>query len=337
MNFTVAIPTYNGAKRLPALIARLQAQTNVQSLSWSILIVDNNSKDETAAIAQRYAAASVNSNPTIQYAFEKRQGAAFARVKAMEVATSEWVGFLDDDVIPADDWVANAFAFANQHTNTPNATEQEANTQQAHNQRPKLGAYGGQIHGEFEVKPPDNFNRIKSFLALRERGSKPHRYNADTLSLPPSAAWVVNAQAWHENVSDTPLLGGRANGSMMQGDDYEPLLRMHKAGWEIWYAPDMHVAHQIPQSRLERSYLKSLSWGCGICICPLRMINAEGWQRPLVWTKLALSNLRRVVLHWLKYRSQIQTDLVAACEMDFYLASFVSPFYYLRTLLSPKR
>ncbi|MFK8185848.1 MAG: hormogonium polysaccharide biosynthesis glycosyltransferase HpsE [Phormidesmis sp.] len=317
VDFTVAIPTYNGAQRLPALIERLSTQTDVQNLSWTILIIDNNSQDETAEIAQRYAANSVGQTPTIQYAFEPRQGAAFARVKAMEVATSQWVGFLDDDVIPTADWVANAFSFATQH--------------------PSVGAYGGQIHGEFEVEPPDNFNRIKSFLALRERGSQPHRYDPDNLSLPPSAAWVVNAQAWHENVLTTPQLGGRANGSMVQGDDYEPLLRMHKAGWEIWYAPDMHVAHQIPKSRLERSYLKSLSWGCGLCICPLRMINADRWQRPFVWLKLTLSNLRRVVLHWLKYRSQIETDLVAACEMDFYLGSFVSPFYYLKTLFTPKR
>ena len=323
VDFTLAIPTYNGAQRLPALIARLRSQTDIPDLSWTILIVDNNSTDQTAALVKQYAAeakATAQSpsmqNPSIQYAFAKEQGAAFARVKAMEVATSQWVGFLDDDVMPALDWVASAVAFAQAH--------------------PEAGAYGGQIHGEFEVAPPDNFNRIKSFLALRERGSTPHLYDPDNLSLPPSAAWVVNAQAWRENVLAKPVLGGRANGSMMQGDDYEPLLRMHKAGWKIWYAPSMHVAHQIPKSRLERGYLKSLSWGCGLCICPLRMINARKWQRPILWLKLTLSNFKRVVFHWLKYRRQIKTDLVAACEMDFYLGSFASPFYYLKTLVFPK-
>lgn len=317
VDFTLAIPTYNGAKRLPQLIERLRSQINLDNLRWTIVIVDNNSTDETAALAQRYAAESHRQTPTIEYAFEQRQGAAFARVKAMEVAKSHWVGFLDDDVVPAPDWIASAIAFAQAH--------------------PEAGAFGGQIHGDFEIAPPDNFNRIKSFLALRERGSKAHLYDPDNLSLPPSAAWVVNARAWQENVSDKPLLGGRTNGSMMQGDDYEPLLRMHKSGWQIWYAPELHVAHQIPKTRLERSYLKSLSWGCGLCICPLRMINAARWQRPIVWAKLTVSNFRRVVLHWLKYRRQIKTDLVAACEMDFYLGSFASPFYYLKTLLPQSR
>ncbi|MEL6777987.1 MAG: hormogonium polysaccharide biosynthesis glycosyltransferase HpsE [Cyanobacteria bacterium J06597_16] len=315
VDFTVAIPTYNGAARLPQLLEKLRSQTGTDHFSWNILVVDNNSSDDTAAVVRRYQSASAGCTVPVSYAFEKRQGAAFARVKAMSAAPSPWVGFLDDDVVPADDWVAAAYAFGQSH--------------------PQAAAYGGQIHGDFEVEPPENFNRIKSFLALRERGDQAHRYDPDKLSLPPSASWVVQAKAWHENVSDTPILGGRANGSMMQGDDYEPLLRMHMAGWEIWYAPEMHVAHQIPKSRLERDYLTSLSWGCGLCICPLRMINTALWKRPLVWVKLLLSNGRRWLLHWLKYRGQFQTDLVAACELKFYWASFLSPLYYLKALLLP--
>ena len=322
MDFTVAIPTYNGAQRLPQLIERLRSQIGTEHFSWRILVIDNNSSDATAAIIKSYQAKheSYQQVPLpspqpvpVDYAFEARQGAAFARVSAMEVATSPWVGFLDDDVIPDLNWVAAAYAFGQSH--------------------PQAGAYGGQIHGTFEIDPPENFNRIKSFLAIRERGDSAHRYNPDTLSLPPSAAWVVQTRAWKDNVSSQPKLGGRANGSMVQGDDYEPLLHLHRANWEIWYNPAMHVYHQIPKHRLERGYLMPLSRGCGLCICQLRMINTQSWLRPIIWLKLVLSNLRRVILHWLKYRTQLQSDLVAACEMEFYLGSFLSPFYYLRTLL----
>ena len=317
VDFTVAIPTYNGAGRLPQLLDNLRSQTGTEHFSWDILVVDNNSTDETADIVRQYASESLAESPghgpAVHYAFEKRQGAAFARVKAMAIATSQWVGFLDDDVVPAADWVAQAYTFGEDH--------------------PQAGAFGGQIHGDFEIEPPANFNRIKSFLAIRERGGQPHLYDPGNLSLPPSAAWVIRARAWHDNVPDTPRLGGRANGSMVQGDDYEPLIYIHKANWEIWYAPALHVAHQIPKTRLERSYLTRLSRGCGLCICQLRMIGASVWQRPLIFTKLVLSNLRRVILHWVKYRHQIQTDLVAACEMEFFVGSFISPFYYLQTQL----
>ena len=311
-DFMVAIPTYNGSKRLNQLIESLRSQIGTEHFSWRILVVDNNSTDDTAAVVKERSAAA--EGIPVDYAFEPRQGAAFARVKAMAVATSQWVGFLDDDVIPNANWVAEAYAFGTSH--------------------PKVGAFGGKILGAFEVEPPANFSRIKSFLALRDRGPHPHRYQPETLSLPPSAAWVVCAQAWHENVSSQPRLGGRTNGSMVQGDDYEPLLYMHKANWEIWYNPTMQVHHQIPKGRLERSYLMPLSRGCGLCICQLRMIGQTSWQRPIIWLKLILSNLRRVLAHWLKYRTQLEDDLVAACEMEFYLGSLISPFYYLKTRLS---
>lgn len=315
VDFIVAIPTYNGADKLPQLLDRLRSQANTDHFSWAVLIVDNNSKDNTAQVIQSYQG-QLTDSIALHYAFEQRQGAAFARVKAMEVVNSQWpcgwVGFLDDDVMPEANWVAAAYDFGQSH--------------------PEAGAYGGQIHGDFEVEPPENFARIKSYLALRERGDKPHRYDPDNLSLPPSAAWVIHAKAWHDNVSTRPKLGGRANGSMVQGDDYEPLLRMHKAGWEIWYNPAMHVAHHIPADRLQRDYLTKLSRGCGLCICQLRMINTDRWKRPFIFVKLILSNLRRVVLHWLKFRNQLDTDLVAACEMEFYLGSVMSPFYYLQTL-----
>lgn len=316
VDFIVAIPTFNGAGKLPQLLDELRSQSNTDHFSWAVLIVDNNSQDNTAEVIQSYQG-HLTDDVALYDAFEQRQGAAFARVRAMEEVKSkwacEWVGFLDDDVTPDTSWVASAYDFGQHHS--------------------KVGAYGGQIHGDFEVAPPENFAKIKSFLALRERGDQAHRYNPDHLSLPPSAAWVIRAKAWHSNVSKQPKLGGRAHGSMVQGDDYEPLLNIHRAGWEIWYNPAMHVAHHIPASRLQRDYLTKLSRGCGLCICQLRMINTDIAKRPFIFCKLILSNLRRVVLHWLKYRDQLDTDLVAACQMEFYLGSVISPFYYLQTLM----
>ena len=306
LNFTVAIPTYNGAARLPDLLRKLQSQIHIENLTWQILVVDNNSKDHTAQVIKEFP----NNFPgdcTIKYDFEEQQGAAFARQKAITLAKSDWVAFLDDDVIPANDWVINAYQFSQKY--------------------PQAGAFGGQIHGNFEVDPPENFHRIKSFLAIRERGEKPNLYDPDNLSLPPSAAWVVNRQAWLDNVPEEPTLGGRVKGSMVQGDDYEPLLHMHRAGWKIWYNPTMHVHHQIPRQRLEKNYLIALSRGCGLCVCKLRLINTKIWQKPIIITRIWLGNFKRLLLHLYKYRGQVKTDLVAACEMEFLLGCLASPFY----------
>ena len=315
-SFTVVIPTYNGESRLPKLLNRLKEcvaynsfnQNHNEPFSWEILVVDNNSKDNTAKVVQVYQNNWSKAVP-LRYCFEAEQGLAFARQRAIKEANGEFIGFLDDDTFPASDWVIAAYQFGIEH--------------------PKAGAYGGQIHGDFEVEPPKNFERIKSFLAIKERGSTAHLYEPENLSLPPGAGLVVRRKAWLESVPSRLVRTGRG------GNDFEVSLHLHKASWEIWYNPAMHLDHQIPGWRLEKDYLLPLSRTVGLCICELRLINAKNWQKPLVMLRIILGNFKRAVLHLLKYRGLLKTDLVAACEMKFFLSGLISPFYFLKQWLMP--
>ena len=310
VDLTVAIPTYNGESRLPKVLEKLRSQINTEQISWEILIVDNNSKDNTPKVIQDYQLNWPNHIP-LRYCLEAEQGAAFARLLAVREAKGELIGFLDDDNLPAEDWVIQAYNFAKNY--------------------PKAGAFSGQIHGEFEVKPPENFARIQAFLAIREHGSNPHLFDPDNLRLPPAASLVVRKKAWSESVPNRPKLSGKLPGLMVQGDDYEPLLYIHKAGWEIWYHPDLHTYHQIPHWRLEKDYLLSISRGCGLATCQLRMINAQPWQKPFLVLRTLVGNARRILLHYIKYRRQLKTDLIAACEMEFFWGSLMSCFLYFKS------
>ena len=104
-----------------------------------------------------------------------------------------------------------------------------------------------------------------------------------------------------------------------------------KQAGEIWYNPAMHTYHQIPHWRLERDYLLSLARGCGMPTYQLRTINARESEKLIILIKTILGNLRRVILHIIKYKWQIKTDLIAAFEIEFLLASMLSPFYLLNT------
>ncbi|MBD1860895.1 MULTISPECIES: hormogonium polysaccharide biosynthesis glycosyltransferase HpsE [Trichocoleus] len=315
MDVTIAIPTYNGADRLPLILERLRSQTAAESIRWEIIIVDNNSTDGTAAVVQQYQANWSHPYP-LKYCFEPEQGAAFARQRAIREAQGELVGFLDDDNLPTAEWLAAAYEFAQTH--------------------PQAGAYGGQIYGDYEVEPPANFEKIQAFLAIRQRGPNPNLYEPERISLPPAASLVVRRQAWLEHVPQRPALSGKVRGCMVQGDDYEPLLYLHKAGWEIWYNPAMQTYHQIPHWRLERPYLTELARGCGLATCELRLIYTADAQKPWIMARTFLGNSRRAVMHVLKYRQRVKTDLIAACELEFFLGSLMSPFYYLRKNLQAK-
>lgn len=304
--FTVAIATYNGESRLPEVLDLLRSQTNTDSFSWEVLVVDNNSSDNTAKVVQNYQSDWPSDYP-LNYCFESRQGLAFARQRAVEEAKGELIGFLDDDNLPTPGWVAAACTFGQKH--------------------PKAGAYGSQIQGYFEVAPPENFKRIAVFLAIIDRGTEALLYERRRRVLPPAAGLVIRKQAWRENVPNQLFLKGRLGNSMLASEDLEALSYIQNAGWEIWHNPEMQLYHKIPRHRLERDYLVSLIRGIGLARHHIRMIRLKPWQRPLAFVFCLMSDLRKLILHLIKYRGAVLTDMVAACELEFLFSSLLSPFY----------
>ncbi|WP_066384292.1 hormogonium polysaccharide biosynthesis glycosyltransferase HpsE [Anabaena sp. CA = ATCC 33047] len=307
LDFTVAIPTWNGAERLPQVLERLLTQRGVENLNWEVIVIDNNSSDRTAEVVSNYQTKFTQF--PLHYVLEPQQGLAFARLRAVNAAKGEFLAFLDDDNLPADDWVIQSFQFGKEH--------------------PRAGAWSGQIHGDFEVNPPENFSRIQAFLAIREHGQQAYIFDANNLKLPPGAALVIRKQVWLESVPNQLVFKGRIGKLMVSGEDTEVLLYIYKAGWEIWYNPAMHIAHQIPHWRLERNYLLKIARSCGLCIFQLRLINAKKWHSPIILLKTIFGNIRRLFHHLIKYKNTLNSDIIALVEFNFYLASLLSPVYSL--------
>lgn len=310
LDFTVAVRAYNSQRNLPLILDKLRSQLGTQNISWEIVVVDNNSTDDTAKIVREYQSNWCQPYP-LRYYLEQRQGAVYARWRAIREARGKLIGFLDDDNFPDDNWVSAAYSFAQSH--------------------PQAGVYGSQVHGEFEVAPPENFKRIQAFLAIKEHGSQPRLYNHNTLNLPAGAGMVIHKQVWLENVPEQLVLQGPVGTSLSgKGEDFEAMIHIGEAGWEIWYNPQMSIYHQIPSSRLERDYLIALIRSAGFNVCTLRLIKVSNWRKPIVMIRIILGNLRRIMKHWLQYRGKYQSDLVAACELEFFVSSLLSPLYYLK-------
>jgi glycosyltransferase involved in cell wall biosynthesis len=306
VDFTLAIPTYNGASRLPELLERLQNQLHTEHFSWEIIVVDNNSTDNTAKVVQNYQASWQHPYP-LKYCFEPKQGAAHARHTAVKQAQGKYIAFLDDDNYPTSNWVAAAYEFGEKH--------------------PNAGAYASQIHPNWEVQPPANFQRIAAFLAITERGNLSLLYEPQKKLLPPSAGLVVRREAWLKSVPNQAILTGRVAGNMLTGEDLEMLSHIQKSGWEIWYNPEMEIYHQIPQWRLQREYLIPFFRGIGLSRFVTRTVNLKPWIRPFALLAYAINDFKKIFLHLLKYRLQVKTELVAACEMQLFVSSLISPFY----------
>lgn len=217
------------------------------------------------------------------------------------------IGFLDDDNYPVSNWVAAAYVFSKIH--------------------PQAGAYGSQIHPEWEVEPPKNFHRVAPFLAITERGNFPLLYEPQKRLLPPSAGLVIRRQTWLESIPKHSILTGRVYNNMLTSEDLEMLSYIQKAGWEIWYNPEMEIYHKIPNFRLEPEYLIPFFQGIGLSRYVTRMVNVKPWNKPIIFLAYMFNDLRKIILHLLIYRTKLRSDLVAACEIQLFISSFISPFY----------
>lgn len=306
VDFSVVIPTYNGASHLPELLEKLRSQVVSENLSWEVIVVDNNSTDDTAQVVRDYQA-NWRSDCPLKYVLEKQQGAAFARQRGIEEARGILVGCLDDDNLPTPNWVAAACTFAQAH--------------------PQAGAYGSQIHGKFEAKPPEYIKSIGSYLAIIERGSKPRYYEPERKMLPPGAGLVLRKQAWELSVPKSLFLNHQGRGAGLASEDLEVVLHIQNAGWEIWYNPEMEIEHKIPPWRLEKDYLVSLVRCVGLSRHYIRMLRLASWQRPFITPLYIINDLRQLVAYWLKQRQEQKHDVVVACEQQLLLSILISPFF----------
>jgi len=104
---TVLICTYNRARALGETLDSLAGMTVPPGVSWDVLIVDNNSKDDTAAVVRgRQPAFPV----PLHYLHEPGQGKSYALNTGLGAVRSPFVVFTDDDVVVESGWLEAAIA-----------------------------------------------------------------------------------------------------------------------------------------------------------------------------------------------------------------------------------
>lgn len=123
-NISVVIPVYNEAKRLPKCLQSLQQQTT-QPLE--IIVVDNNSTDNSAKIARQYGATVIR---------EKRQGISYTRTTGFNAAQGAIIARLDADTVANPSWLQSC--------------------QEAFDRDPSVVAVAGRV-ATAELSPPGKF------------------------------------------------------------------------------------------------------------------------------------------------------------------------------------
>lgn len=92
---SIIIPTFNGSARIVHCLDALEPQ--IAGMSIEVLVVDDGSKDDTAAVAGRY--------PFVRVIQQKNAGPAAARNRGAQEAQGKILLFTDDDCVPMPNWL----------------------------------------------------------------------------------------------------------------------------------------------------------------------------------------------------------------------------------------
>lgn len=107
MRISIIIPAYNEEALIHRCLAALRNQDFQGEME--IIVVDNNSTDRTADVAERWGAWVVR---------EERQGYVFALKRGTEEATGEILAFTDADTIVPEDWLSTLVKTFENHPET---------------------------------------------------------------------------------------------------------------------------------------------------------------------------------------------------------------------------
>ena len=97
---SLIIPAYNEEQHLVACLNSVAEQT---VMPLEVIVVDNNSTDDTAQLALTY--------PFVTLVTESKQGIVYARDKGFNTARATLIGRIDSDSILPRDWVENVIKF----------------------------------------------------------------------------------------------------------------------------------------------------------------------------------------------------------------------------------
>jgi glycosyltransferase involved in cell wall biosynthesis len=223
---TVAIPTYNRAKYLRQTLAGIAAQRFPRD-HVEVLVIDNNSTDDTAEVVAAFA----DAWPAPRRIVETRQGLDFARNRAVAEARGEIIVFGDDDILVEPDWLAQI--------TVPLLADADAR---------RIGAVGGEVVPVFPDGLPDWVREWHAPLAFRpDAGPLEARHcpMGANLAFP---RWVFERLGLFHTALD------RAAGNYFSGGDSEMIRRVRAAGLEVWFAPGAAVRHQMPAGRTTFRY-----------------------------------------------------------------------------------
>jgi glycosyltransferase involved in cell wall biosynthesis len=233
MKISVILCTYNRCESLAKALGSAAGLTLPESTDWQVLVVDNNSTDQTREVAEDFC----RRHPgRFRYVFEPRPGKSYALESGLREASGDVLAFMDDDVTVEPMWLENL--------TSPLLDGKWAGT-------------GGRILPNWTCAAPPWLDLKEKWalapLALFDLGP-----DAGPLTEAPFGTNMAFQKRMFEKYGGFRTDLGPQPGSEIRNEDSEFGRRLLQAGERFWYEPSAIVYHSVPQKRIQKRYF--LTW-----------------------------------------------------------------------------
>lgn len=226
MNLSVIICTYNGSRRIKATLDSLGAMSLPSDVRLELIVVDNNSSDDTREVVEHFA---TTSGFPVRYLFERNQGLAHARNAGVRSAKHAILAFTDDDCIVDYYWLA---AIVKEFTSDPD-----------------LSGLGGRVELYNKNDMPVTTRTYKEKILF----SSPRQL----FNLIPGCNMSFARTVFEATGEFDPNFG--AGTKLSSAEDSDFFYRALKKGFKIIYSPDVLVYHN--HGRCTEAQVQALNRG----------------------------------------------------------------------------
>lgn len=235
---TIIIPTYNGEKVIEMALEGIFNQTT--HIPLEVIVVNNNSKDETTLKADNYWNGNKRSNIDFKILNEKNPGKFNAQHLGITNANYDTVIICDDDNILDQDYCQIAFEWLDKN--------------------PDIAALGGCGRPVFGACEPTWFHAYQKFFAVGPQGDGTGDITNQKGCLY-GAGMVIRKEIYVElfNRGFEPIFTSRKGNQLASGsEDTELCYAFRLMGYKIFYDSGLTFKHFIDERKLTKEYLYNL-------------------------------------------------------------------------------
>ena len=255
LDLSVVLSTYNRSPVLKNALERLLLQ-QTSGIEYEILIVDNNSTDDTRQVVQSF----VERDPHFRYIFEQRQGLSYARNAGIAAARSDLMVFCDDDVEVSPTWVQKNY--------------------EASLRFPDADYIGGKVLPIWSGPAPEWVKASMAPFALSDLGDKPVLVSPDKPHCLIGASLAVRRRAF-DKAGLFSIKTQRVKNTVGSTEDFDWQMKVWEYGGHGVYVPDIECATEVPLDRLSKAYHRRWHLGHGKFNALARRKEFEGARRLL--------------------------------------------------------